>query len=213
MKRTPKLWLLVLGIVTLDQSVKLLVKNRMSLGEYVNVFGDWFKIQFIENPGAAFGLRFTSFFGGMSDATGKIILTVFSCLALAGIVYFLVKTTRHRSPMPWFLALILGGALGNMIDRTFYGVWFSDINAYEGGWLFGRVVDMFYFDLFDLPLPAFMGGGTYHLWPIFNVADAAITLGIVVILFFQGRFTRQHEQAGLLSSTTANSTTHTDQPE
>ncbi len=185
----------MLAIVVVDQAVKLLVKTRMELGDYVSVFGDWFKIQFIENPGAAFGLRVANLFGGMSAFTGRIILTVLSFLALVGVVYFLLKTRHHRSPMPWFLAMILGGALGNFIDRTFYGVVFSDINMYEGGWLFGQVVDMFYFDLVDLPLPGFMGGGIYHLWPIFNVADASITIGILIILFFQGRFIRQHEQA------------------
>ncbi len=194
-------FLLVSGlIVMVDQVVKVIVKTRMDIGSFRPVFGDWFKIQFIENPGAAFGLKASSFFGGMSEYTSKIILTVFSLIALAGIVYFLIKLANHKSPMPWFLAMILGGAVGNIIDRTFYGVVFQDINTYDGGLFFGRVVDMFYFDLFDLPLPDIMGGGTYHLWPIFNIADAAITFGILVILFFQGRFINQHEAANAFLS-------------
>lgn len=195
MKNLRKFLLLTLLIVVVDQIVKIIVKTRMDIGSFRPVFGDWFKIQFIENPGAAFGLSANSFIGGMSEYTGKIILTIFSLIALAGIVYFLIKLANHKSPMPWFLALILGGAVGNIIDRTFYGIIFDDINVYDGGLFFGRVVDMFYFDLFDLPLPEIMGGGTYHLWPIFNVADAAITVGILVILFFQGRFIKQHEAA------------------
>lgn len=195
MKSARKYLLLALAIVVVDQIVKVIVKLNMDLGERIPLLGEWFKIQFIENPGAAFGLRVTSFFGGMSEETGKIILTLFSLLALAGIVYFMIKMATHKSAFPWFLAMILGGALGNIIDRTLYGLIFSDINAYEGGLFFGRVVDMFYFDLFDLPLPEFLGGGTYHLWPIFNVADAAITVGILVVLIFQGKFARQHELA------------------
>lgn len=201
MKNFRKFLLLSMLIVAVDQIVKVIVKTRMDIGSFRPVFGDWFKIQFIENPGAAFGLSANSFFGGMSEYTGKIILTVLSLIALAGIIYFLIKMANHKSPLPWFLAMILGGAVGNIIDRTFYGVLFDHINVYEGGLFFGRVVDMFYFDLFDLPLPGFMGGGTYHLWPIFNIADAAITFGILVILLFQGRFIKQHEAAENLANT------------
>lgn len=201
MKNFRKFLLVSALIVVVDQIVKVIVKTRMDIGSFRPVFGDWFKIQFIENPGAAFGLKATSFFGGMSEYTGKIVLTIFSLIALAGIVYFLIKLANHKSPMPWFMAMILGGAVGNIIDRTFYGLIFEDINTYDGGLFFGRVVDMFYFDLFDLPLPGFMGGGTYHLWPIFNIADLAITFGILVILFFQGRFIKQHEKASVFTST------------
>lgn len=200
MKNLSKFLLVSFVIVAVDQIVKIIVKTRMDIGSFVPVFGDWFKIQFIENPGAAFGLKATSFFGEMSEFTGKIILTIFSLIALVGIIYFLVTLAHHKSPLPWFLAMILGGAIGNIIDRTFYGVLFHEQNTYEGGLFFGRVVDMFYFDLFDLPLPQFMGGGTYHLWPIFNIADVAITFGILVILFFQGRFIRQHEKLDTFSS-------------
>lgn len=197
--------ILALAIVVVDQIVKVIVKTNMVIGQSIPLIGDWFKIQFIENPGAAFGLKVTSFFGSMSEDMGKIILTIFSLLALAGIVYFLVKMSSHRSPLPWFLALILGGAVGNIIDRTFYGLFFSDINTYSGGLFFGRVVDMFYFDLVDMPLPGFMGGGTYHLWPIFNVADMAITVGIVVVLIFQGKFTRMHDRSLELAPEAASS--------
>lgn len=201
--------LVSLVVVLVDQVIKFLVKTSMDLGEYRRVFGDWFKIQFIENPGAAFGFRMTSVFESMPETTGKTLLMVLSLAALIGVGYFLIRLSEHQSPLPWFMALILGGATGNMIDRCFYGIWFEPINYYDGGPLMGRVVDMFYFDLFDLPLPQFMGGGTYHLWPIFNAADAAITTGIIAILFFQGRFNRQHElQIGSVSpSVTAPPTT------
>lgn len=193
-------------IILVDQGSKVLVKSTMDVGEFRRVFGDWFKIQFIENPGAAFGLRASSFFGGMPETTGKMLLMILSLAALGGVIYFLVKMAGHHSALPWFLAMIFGGAVGNMIDRCFYGAWFEPINYYEGGLFMGRVVDMFYFDLFDLPLPQFLGGGIYHLWPIFNVADAAITIGIIAILFFQGRFIRQHELRTAPVSPSATST-------
>ena len=174
----------------------------MNLGDEIPVIGELFKIHFIENKGAAFGMTITNLVSPLglevSDETGKLILSIFSLIALVFIGVFLYRLASHKSPLPYFVALIFGGAMGNIIDRTLYGMIFKSINNYEGGFLHGRVVDMFYFDIWKGYLPdwiPFMGGEYYSFWPIFNIADSAISVGIIVILIFQGRFFRMHENA------------------
>ena len=200
-------YFMIAGLVVLfDQILKVIVKLNMEKGVagQIHVIGDLFKIHFIENRGAAFGLtvpKLVQLFGGdMSETTGKLILSIFSIIAVIAIGYVLFKLATHKSPLPWFVALIFGGALGNIIDRTFYGLFFSDINDYSGGLFHGRVVDMFYFDIGNISLPEFMGGGYYHLWPIFNIADSAITVGIIVLLIFQGKFFKMDEEARGINS-------------
>ncbi|RMG27809.1 MAG: lipoprotein signal peptidase [Bacteroidetes bacterium] len=202
MKKPHKYFLIAFLVIAVDQITKLIVKLNMELREEIRVIDDFFKIHFIENKGAAFGLTvaniFNSFGGNMSEETSKLILSIFSIIAVVFIGYFLYKLADHRSPLPYFVALIFGGALGNIIDRTFYGVWFASINEYEGGLFHGRVVDMFYFDIWYGTLPnwiPFIGGELYSLWPIFNVADAAISVGIVTILIFQGKFCKMDAAA------------------
>ncbi|MEM9985729.1 MAG: signal peptidase II [Bacteroidota bacterium] len=209
MKKARKFFLLSLVIIVLDQIVKLIVKLNMEKGVsgQIQVLGDFFKIHFIENNGAAFGLTLTNLFSGlgmeMSEVTGKLILSIFSIVAVLAIGVVLYRLADHRSPLPWFVASIFGGALGNIIDRTFYGLWFSDINDYSGGLFHGRVVDMFYLDIWEGRIadwvPIF-GGDYTSLWPIFNIADAGISIGIVVILIFQNRFfkldEKRREEAG-----------------
>jgi signal peptidase II len=204
MKQARKYFLLALGVIVLDQIVKLIVKFNMVKGiqGQIKVLGDLFKLHFIENKGAAFGLTVTRLSNGMgldmSEETGKLILSLFSIGAVVAIGVVLYRMAGHKSPLPWFMALIFGGALGNIIDRTFYGVWFSDINDYTGGLFHGQVVDMFYLDIWEGQLPNWLplvGGDYTSLWPIFNIADAGISVGIVVILIFQGRFFKMDEQA------------------
>ena len=175
-------------MVLIDQIVKLTVKFSMVPYEEVKVIGDTFRINYIENEGAAFGLTIRDLFQkvglDLSDHTAKLILTVFSLLAVIVIIYLLQLVRNSRTTLPYFLALILGGAIGNIIDRVFYGAWFAGINDYEGGLLHGRVVDMFYVnlvhgDVLGIPL---------NLLPVFNVADAAIAVGIIAIIVFQRRF-------------------------
>ncbi len=188
---------MALAIVVLDQLVKLVVKLNMHIGQEIHVIGDFLKIHFIENPGAAFGMTVTSLFESItpvSETTGKLVLTIFSIVLVGFIAYFLHSVRTYRTPLPWFTALILGGAIGNIIDRVFYGVWFAAINDYEGGLLHGRVVDMFYFDIWAGTLPGWLplwGGQYYAFWPIFNVADSAISIGIVAVLLFQRKFFAQ----------------------
>lgn len=202
MKAARKYFLISLSVIALDQIVKLIVKFNMEMGQagQIKVLGDFFKIHFIENPGAAFGLTISNLVRGvgleMTDITGKLILTLFSIFAVFAIGYVLFRLANHKSPLPYFVALIFGGAVGNIIDRTFYGIWFADINTYAGGLFHGRVVDMFYFDIWQgyvadwVPI---FGGDYMSLWPIWNIADAAISIGIVVILIFQGKFFKMDE--------------------
>lgn len=181
-------------VILLDQGVKFAVKFNMLENQSVQVIGDTFKIHYIENNGAAFGLTVGDIFNSigieLAPVAAKLILTLFSLMAVILIVYFLRRTSRHRSPLPFFVALILGGALGNIVDRVFYGVWFQGVNGYDGGLLEGQVVDMFFVDLGTLNIL----GMQVELWPVFNVADAAICLGIVTILLLQGYFLRIHRR-------------------
>lgn len=194
--------MIAFAVVLLDQLTKLYIKLNFEYREAVSVTGDVFKIQFIENKGAAFGLTVSkivnSLGGEMSDETGKLILTLFSIAAVVVIGVVVFRLASHRSPLPWFVALIFGGALGNIIDRTFYGMWFSDMNNYSGGLFHGRVVDFLYLDIWEGTIAEWIplfGGSYTSLWPIFNVADAAISVGIVAILFFQGRFFKMDERS------------------
>lgn len=182
------------GVVLVDQLVKLIVKFTMQPGQDVSVIGESVRINFIENRGAAFGLTIADLFSKvgveMTEETAKLLLTVFSIGAVMVIAYLLSQVRNHRSALPYFLALILGGALGNIIDRVFYGVWFSGMNWYEGGLFEGRVVDMFYLDFYQ---GEFLGIDM-NLLPVFNLADLAISIGIVAVILFQRRFMRKHQE-------------------
>ncbi|MEM9722428.1 MAG: lipoprotein signal peptidase [Bacteroidota bacterium] len=207
-----KYFLISFIVILIDQVVKVIIKKNMSLGEEIPVLGDVFKIHFIENKGAAFGMTIDNLLSplgvDMTPETSKLILSIFSLIALVFIGVFLYRLSSHKSPLPFFVALIFGGAMGNIIDRTFYGMIFENINNYEGGFLHGRVVDMFYFDIWKGYLPdwlPFWGGEYYSFWPIFNIADSAISIGIVVILIFQGRFFKMNDdvEASQMASTDA----------
>jgi signal peptidase II len=202
MQKVRKYFLIAFLVILVDQAVKLLVKLNMDLNHEFGLIGDVFKIHFTENPGAAFGMTlnnvFSRFGWHISPESGKLILSIFSLVAVVAIGYVLYRMASHRSKLPYFVALIFGGAMGNIIDRVFYGVFFNSINSYEGGLFHGRVVDMFFFDIWSGIVPDSVPilGGTYlSFWPIFNIADSAISIGIVVLLLFQGRFFRKHEEA------------------
>jgi len=175
-------------VVLVDQTVKFLIKLNLNPYDEVAVIGNWFSINFIENKGAAFGLTIADLSSKlglpMDEETAKVLLTLFSIAAVLVIVYFLGKVKGHTTLLPFSLALILGGALGNIVDRVFYGVWFAGINDYEGGLFHGRVVDMFYMDLYQ----GQVAGVEVSLWPVFNLADFAITVGILMVIFFNRKF-------------------------
>lgn len=194
MKSYLKYFLIAFAIIALDQGVKLLIKFNMDYNEEIPIIGSLFKIHFIENPGAAFGVTLSNLVGlfgqEMSNETGKLILSIFSIIAVSLIGYILYRVSEFPTRLPLFVAMIFGGAIGNIIDRVFYGVWFASTNNYEGGLFHGRVVDMFYLDAWEgfIPQGVPLFGGSYmSLWPIFNIADAAISIGIVCILIFQNK--------------------------
>jgi len=183
-----KYYLLSIAIIIIDQIVKMMVYHNMGLGEEFIVIGDWFKIHYTLNPGMAFGLQIGSEFG-------KLALTSFRLIAVMGIGYYLYYLIKNGVPkgLSWCIALILGGAIGNVIDSTFYGVLLEGnvpINA-PSPWFHGQVIDMFYIDIWEGRMadwiPIF-GGDYMSLWPIFNIADASIFLGVTIIMIFQRYF-------------------------
>jgi signal peptidase II len=206
MKGVAKYFLLTLLVILVDQGVKLLVHFNMDLGlaGQVKVFDDWFKLHYTLNPGMAFGLE-------LGSENGKLFLTVFRIGAGIAIAYYLVFLHKKsvKEGLLWSMALILGGAIGNVLDSTFYGVILD--NAPYGSstpWFHGQVVDMFYIDIWEGVLPSwipFLGGQYYSLWPIFNIADASIFCGVAFILIFQKKFFPSNEKInqenGIESST------------
>jgi len=183
-------------VLLIDQWSKIVVKTTMHLGDEFPVLGNWFYIHFVENPGMAFGMEF----GG---DWGKLALSLFRIVAVFGIGYYLFKMAKdaHKG-FRVCVALIFAGAIGNILDSAFYGLIFNEsfnqIATFmpEGGgyasFLHGRVVDMFYFPLFDAFFPEWfpIWGGEHFMFfrPVFNVADAAISIGIALIFIFNKRF-------------------------
>ncbi len=178
-------------IVVLDQVTKLLVKgfalpifdfyhSGMQLGASIPILGDFFRLTFIENPGMAFGI----------DVGGKLFLTLFSLLASIGILWYVWKVREEGFIIRLPLAMILGGAIGNLIDRVFYGVIFG-----ESPLFYGKVVDFLDVDFFNVNI----FGYQIHRWPVFNVADMSVSLGVVVLLMFHRRYTALDERTDQLN--------------
>ncbi len=185
MKGYTKPLLLIFLVLLADQASKVWVKTNMFLGQEFKILGDWFIIHFTENNGMAFGLEFGGEFG-------KLALSLFRVIAVAGIGYglhYLIKRKYHRG-LILNVALIFAGALGNIIDSVFYGV----IYKYET--LFhGRVVDMLYFPIVDSHFPKWfpIWGGEELVFfrPVFNIADTAISIGVIAILIFQKAYFKE----------------------
>ncbi|HMC96601.1 MAG TPA: lipoprotein signal peptidase, partial [Flavobacteriales bacterium] len=196
-----------------DQALKLWVKLSFYYDSAVPLFGDWGYLHFIENRGMAFGMEF----GGV---WGKLLLTLFRIAAVAGIGWYLLKLVKRNVGLGLLIsvALIFSGALGNIIDSTFYGLIFSESTPFqkavlfpaEGGYapLFhGAVVDMFYFPIWEgrLPewLPVWGGEHTVFFRPVFNVADAAITVGVALFILVQRNSNRKQLVDGPSETPTA----------
>ncbi|MFD0977395.1 lipoprotein signal peptidase [Salinimicrobium gaetbulicola] len=195
--------LLIILILIIDQVSKFYIKTNFALGDEIRVF-DWFRILFVENEGMAWGAK-------IPGEYGKIILTSFRLVAIVGIAYWLWDSVRKNSATELIVAvsLIFAGAFGNIIDSVFYGEIFShsynQIAAFlpeEGGYgtlMHGKVVDMLYFPLWSGYLPEWIPfwGGDYFTFfePVFNVADSAITIGVLLLIIFNKKaFSHEKEE-------------------
>jgi signal peptidase II len=190
---------LVILILVVDQVLKIWVKTHLQIGQEVHLFGKWGMIHFIENNGMAFGME-------MGGRWGKSVLSIFRILAIFGIGWFLVSLIKKNAHPGLILAVsaILAGAIGNLIDSAFYGMIFSE--SYNttavlfppgGGYssfLHGKVVDMFYFPIINTHWPEWSpvkaGESFIFFRPVFNIADSAITCGVISIILFQKKMFR-----------------------
>lgn len=205
---------LILLILLADQGMKIWIKTGYETGEVMHVLGlSWFKLHFIENPGMAWGWK-------LGNETGKVVLTLFRLLAVIFGTWYLGKIVKQHYHRGFIIcaALIYAGALGNLIDSMFYGMFFDkglhfnplskEYESYAGiaqfsthgysSFLHGSVVDMLYFDIFKTTLPdwvPFWGGKEFEFFsPIFNIADASISVGVIALLIFQKRFFRKRSK-------------------
>ena len=199
-----KLTIFVIALLVIDQVSKILVKTNMTLGQSINVFGDWFQIYFVENIGMAFGMA-------VGGTVGKLLLSVFRiALGVALFIYIRKLLTRNDVPtgVLYELAAIMCGAVGNIFDSLFYGLIFSESGFTQvatmfpegggyAGLFFGKVVDMLYFPLIDTTLPDWFpiwGGRPFRFFSaIFNFADSCITVGAFYLIIFQWRFFARKE--------------------
>ena len=216
--------LLISIIIFVDQALKIWIKTSHPTGEVLRVFGmDWFRLHFIENPGMAWGWKF-------GNETGKMILTLFRLAAVIFGTWYLGKIVKQQYSRGFIVCagLIYAGALGNLIDSMFYGMIFDKglhydaaINEYVtysgiaefsssgySSFLHGSVVDMLYFPIIKSNFPSwipFVGGQDFEFFsPIFNIADASISIGVITLLIFQKRFFKKHTEDDVHSTVETN---------
>jgi len=189
----------IFALLVLDQIFKIYIKTHFLLGEEVNVFGNWFRLNFVENNGMAFGLH-------LKGIVGKYLLSIFRIIAASAIMWYLIKLIREKKPLIYIfaIALIFAGATGNIIDCAFYGLIFESSSIYGSGadaatifpagggytgFLQGKVVDMLYFPVIHGHYPSwfpFKAGKEFLFFrPVFNLADSYISIAVVMILVFQ----------------------------
>ena len=182
--------IVVFLVLLIDQIIKIAVKTNMRIGDHI-VITDWFLIRFIENNGMAWGMELGS----------KLFLSVFRIIAVALIIYYIVKLVKAKADRGYIvlISMICAGAFGNIVDSLLYGQIFTEstpwsvatLTEFGHGYaapLMGKVVDMFYFPIIDTMLPEWVPfwGGEHFIFfsPIFNFADASISVGVILILIF-----------------------------
>jgi signal peptidase II len=190
--------IVIISILVIDQIIKFLVKTNMYLGDEIPVFDHWFLIHFTENNGMAFGWE-------LKTSWGKLALSLFRLFAIGFIAYYLISIIKKNYPTGYIVtvSMILAGASGNLIDSIFYGKLFSESGYYKiaeflpstggyAGFLHGKVVDMFYFPIISTTWPdwvPFVGGEKFVFFqPVFNFADASITVGFFILLIFYNKY-------------------------
>jgi signal peptidase II len=188
--------IIIFLVLLIDQVIKIYIKTHFVLGEEYKITS-WFIIHFTENNGMAYGMQF-------SGQYGKVFLSVFRIVAVAGIGWYLIRLVKGKAHwgLVTSISLIFAGALGNILDSAFYGLIFSDSNydiakvfPHEGGYagfLHGKVVDMLYFPILEGHFPTWFpvwGSEEFIFFrPVFNCSDSAITIGVILILLFQRKF-------------------------
>lgn len=178
--------IITLSVLVIDQIIKFLVKTGMSLGESIEVTS-WFHILFVENNGMAFGM----------EIIGKLFLSLFRIGAIGFFIWYLIKIINKGFPTGYIVTVsfVIAGATGNLLDCMFYGLIFTEstpfnqavMTSFGDGYapfLYGKVVDMFYFPLWTWPDWMPLVGGDIFFGPVFNFADSCITCGVIVLLLF-----------------------------
>ena len=200
------MFLLIAAILIIDQVFKIYIKTHYLLGEEVNIIGNWFRLNFIENEGMAFGMK-------LKGPVGKYILSIFRIIAASAIMWYLLKIMREKKHPVYILsiAFIFAGAAGNIFDSMFYGLIFdqspiwgsggSAVAIFDGsyaGFLQGRVVDMLYFPILQGTYPSWFPFNAGHDFiffrPVFNLADSYISIGVIMILVFQKKIFRHNKK-------------------
>ena len=181
-----KVLYITLFVVIFDQITKLAVKgfdlkifgwshSGMDLYSSIEIIDGFLRFTFVENPGMAFGI----------NLGGKLFFTLFSILASIGILMYLYKMRKETLWLRMPLAFILGGAFGNLIDRAFYGVLYGEAPLF-----YGRVVDFIELEFFRMEL----FGYRLTSWPVFNISDVAVTVGVIILIVFHGKISRLLDQ-------------------
>ena len=181
--------IIILSVLVIDQIIKILVKTNMSLGESIDITS-WFKILFVENNGMAFGM----------EIIGKLFLSLFRIGAIGFFTWYLIKIINKGFPTGYIVTVsfVIAGAIGNLLDCMFYGLVFTESTPFNEAamtaigdgyapFLYGKVVDMFYFPLWTWPDWMPLVGGDIFFEPVFNFADSCITCGVIALLLFYTR--------------------------
>ena len=198
-------------VIIIDQALKIWIKTSFPHGPVMNIAGqNWAQLYFIENPGMAWGME-------LGGDWGKMLLTLFRLAAVTFGTWYMIRIVRQKYSTGFIVcaALIYAGALGNLIDSMFYGMIFEESSYTHvakafpagggyGGFLHGKVVDMLYFPMVKSTFPSwfpFVGGKDYEFFsPIFNIADASISVGVITLLLFQKRFLHKHEPSAVVNN-------------